>query len=207
MPPEDGQPGRTFVVGITGASGAAYALGLLEQLLGRGHAVHLVVTQFGRRLLSDEAGIRSIDAASLAPGLLERDPASAERLFVHPNKDVGAVIASGSFRHDGMVVIPASSQSLASIATGAGSNLLVRAAQVTLKERRPLIVCHRETPLNLVDIENMRRVTLAGAIVCPLNPGLYLDPKGVGDLIDFMVGKVLDLLEVEHDLKTRWKGM
>ena len=207
MPLEDAQPGRIFVVGITGASGAAYALGLLEQLLGRGHAVHLVVTQFGRRLLSDEAGIRSIDAASLVPGLLERDPAASERLFIHPNKDVGAVIASGSFRHHGMVVIPASSQSLASIATGAGSNLLVRAAQVTLKERRPLIVCHRETPLSLVDIENMRRVTLAGAIVCPLNPGLYLNPKGVGDLIDFMVGKVLDLLEVEHDLKTRWKGM
>lgn len=207
MPLEDAQPGRIFVVGITGASGAAYALGLLDQLLGRGHAVHLVVTQFGRRLLSDEAGIRSIDAASLVPGAIERDPSASERLFIHPNKDVGAVIASGSFRHHGMVVIPASSQSLASIATGVGSNLLVRAAQVTLKERRPLIVCHRETPLSLVDIENMRRVTLAGAIVCPLNPGLYLDPKGVGDLVDFMVGKVLDLLEVEHDLKTRWKGM
>jgi len=103
-------------------------------------------------------------------------------------------------------VIPASSQSLAAIATGVGSNLLTRAAAVTLKERRPLIICHRETPLSLVDIENMRAATLAGAIICPTNPGLYLDPQCVGDLVDFMVGKVLDLLHVEHDLETRWQG-
>ena len=105
-----------------------------------------------------------------------------------------------------MVVIPASSQSLGALATGAGSNLLVRAAHVALKERRPLIVCHRETPLNLIDIENMRRLTLAGAIICPTNPGFYLGPKSVADLVDFMAGKVLDLLKVEHDLKTRWAG-
>ena len=115
------------------------------------------------------------------------------------------MIASGSFLHDGMVVVPCSSTSLGAIATGAGSNLLTRAAMVTLKERRPLIVCHRETPLNLIDIENMRTLALAGAIVCPTNPGFYLGPTSVADLVDFMVGKVLDLLRVGHRLRTRWE--
>jgi 4-hydroxy-3-polyprenylbenzoate decarboxylase len=105
-----------------------------------------------------------------------------------------------------MVVIPCSSASLGAMATGSGSNLLTRAAMVTLKERRPLIVCHRETPLSLIDIENMRTLALAGAVVCPTNPGFYLGPKRVEDLVDFMVGKVLDLLKVEHGLATRWEG-
>lgn len=201
-------PSKRFVVGVTGASGAAYALRLVEQLLVRGCEVHLVVSEYGRRLLFDEAGIKELSLESLVPGLA----AGAERadhdrrLMIHPNKDVGAVIASGSFLHGGMVVVPCSSTSLGAIATGSGSNLLTRAAMVTLKERRPLIVCHRETPLNLIDIENMRTLTLAGAIICPTNPGFYLGPRTVGELVDFMVGKMLDLLKVEHDLKTRWES-
>jgi hypothetical protein len=95
--------------------------------------------------------------------------------------------------------------SLGAIATGAGSNLLVRAALVTMKERRPLILCHRETPLNLIDIDNMRHLTLAGAIICPTNPGFYLKPQSVQDIVDFVVGKVLDLLKVEHELVKRWE--
>ena len=214
---------RRFVVGITGASGAAYALRLLELLLGGGHEVHLVVTEYGRRLLADEADVRKLDLASLLPhrlsdappplgvrrrasGTAAWDAAEIEsRLFVHPNKDVGAVIASGSFLHDGMAIIPCSSTSLGAVATGAGSNLLCRAAMVTLKERRPLIVCHRESPLNLIDIENMRTLTLAGAIICPTNPGFYLLPRSVEDIVDFTVGKVMDLLGVEHGLEIRWK--
>jgi len=195
-------------VGVTGASGAAYALRLVEQLLICGCEVHLVVSDYGRRLLFDEAEIKDLSLEALAPSLATRaDRESHERrLFIHPNKDVGAVIASGSFLHGGMVVIPCSSTSLGAIATGSGSNLLTRAAMVTLKERRPLIVCHRETPLNLIDIENMRTLTLAGAVVCPTNPGFYLLPKTVEEIVDFMVGKVLDLLKVEHDLKTRWEN-
>ncbi len=197
---------RKFVLGISGASGAAYALRLLEVLLGQGHEVHLVVSEYGQRLLFDEADIRKLEFGQLCPGLRERAEAGAmaSRLVIHPNKDVGAVIASGSFLHDGMVVVPCSSTSLGAMATGAGSNLLTRAAMVTLKERRPLVVCHRETPLNLIDIENMRALTLAGAIVCPTNPGFYLNPRSIEEIVDFMVGKVLDLLKVEHDLKTRW---
>ncbi len=200
---------RRFVVGISGASGAAYALRVLELLLGSGHEVHCVISEYGRQLLFDEAGIRNPTFAELCPRL---DPASvgpdgrvgSQRLICHPNRDVGAVIASGSFPHDGMVVIPCSSTSLGAMATGAGSNLLTRAAMVTLKERRPLVVCHRETPLNLIDIENMRTLTLAGAIICPTNPGFYMGPTRVDDLVDFMAGKVLDLLKLKHDLNTRW---
>lgn len=193
---------RRFVLGISGASGAAYSLRLLELLLHLGHEVHVVVTEYGRRLLFDEARIAHLDFAYLCPNIA--DARASERLILHPNKDVGASIASGSFLHDGMVVLPCSSSALGYIATGSGNNLLARAAMVTLKERRPLILCHRETPLSLIDIENMKQLTLAGAIVCPTNPGFYLLPKTVEDLVDFMVGKVLDLLKVEHDLKIRW---
>jgi len=199
-------------VGISGASGAAYALRVLELLVGGGgHEVHCVISEYGKRLLFDEAGIRNANFAELCPGLdaaaVGADGRSnSERLVCHPNKDVGAVIASGSFLHDGMVVVPCSSTSLGAMATGAGSNLLTRAAMVTLKERRTLVVCHRETPLSLIDIENMRTLTLAGAIVCPTNPGFYLGPKRVEDLVDFMAGKVLDLLKVPHELRTRWEA-
>jgi 4-hydroxy-3-polyprenylbenzoate decarboxylase len=195
--------GRRFVLGISGASGARYSLRLLELLLLAGAEVHLVVTDYGRRLLFEEAGITHLDFAHLCPTI--PDAPAAQRLVIHPNKDVGAVIASGSFQHDGMAVMPCSSTTMGAIATGSGSNLLTRAAMVTLKERRTLVICHRETPLSLIDIENMRCLTLAGAIVCPTNPGFYLGPKSVDDLVDFMVGKVLDLLKVEHALKTRWE--
>ena len=204
MPPELPAAGRRFVLGISGASGAMYALRLLERMLALGAEVHLVVTEHGRRLLFAEAGVTHVEFGALCTGL--SDAAAAPRLIIHPNKDVGALIASGSFLHHGMVVMPCSGASLGAIATGSGSNLLTRAAMVTLKERRPLILGHRETPLSLIDIENMRQVTLAGGIVCPTNPGWYLKPASLEDLADFMVGKVLDLLGVEHALPTRWEG-
>lgn len=198
---------RRFVLGISGASGAWYALRLLAILLEDGHEVHLVVSDYGRRLLFDESSIKNLTLAELCPALAKRKDAKAitARLFIHPHKDVGAVIASGSFLHDGMVVLPCSSASLGQLATGSGSNLLCRAAMVTLKERRPLIVCHREMPLSLIDIRNMETLALAGATLCSPNPGFYLLPRTIEDVIDFTVGKILDLLHVEHDLKTRWE--
>jgi 4-hydroxy-3-polyprenylbenzoate decarboxylase len=207
MPAEHTAPtNKTFVVGISGASGADYARRVLECLLLSGAEVHLVVSEYGMRLLYDELRVKRLELPELLPTIADRHDAEEldKRLIRHPNKDVGAVIASGSFLHDGMVVVPCASTSLATIASGAGNNLLTRAAMVTLKERRPLIICHRETPLNLIDIEAMRTITLAGGIVCPTNPGFYLHPKSVGDLIDFMAGKILDLLGVQHDLNTRW---
>lgn len=199
------------MIGISGASGAWYAQRLLEILLEQGHEIHLVVSDYGKRLLFDESGIKTIDLASLCPKLVERLPKAAaaeltKRLVIHPNKDVGAVIASGSFLHDGMVVIPCSSASLGAMATGSGSNLLCRAAMVSLKEKRPLIICHREMPLSLIDIRNMETLALAGATVCSPNPGFYLLPKTVEEVVDFTVGKVLDLLKVEHNLGIRWQG-
>ena len=200
--------GKRYILGITGASGAVYAARLLDQLLTKGHEIHLVVTDYGKRLLSDEMGITKISLESLAPHLANDQHAKvyASRLIIHPNKDVGASIASGSFLHDGMVILPCSSTSLGAIASGSGSNLLARAAAVTLKERHPLIICHRESPLNLIDIENMRTLTLAGAIIAPTNPGLYLLPESIDDLVDFIAGKALDLLNIPHSLKTRWEG-
>jgi 4-hydroxy-3-polyprenylbenzoate decarboxylase len=194
---------RRFVLGITGASGALYALRVLEQLLTREHEVHLVVSEYGRQLLAEEAGIKRLTPEDLSPALIGTP--AADRLIIHPHKDVGAVIASGSFLHDGMAIVPCSSTTLGAIASGSGSNLLTRAAAVCLKERRPLILAHREMPLSLVDIENYRTLTLAGAIVCPTNPGFYLLPKRVDDLVDFVAGKVLDLLKVPHSLATRWE--
>lgn len=218
--------GKVFVLGVSGASGAPYAVRTLEQLLLSGATVHCVISEYGQRLLFDELGVKKPTLAELCPNLSE-SPASAgegaespvragvsnevaevfrSRVIMHPNKDVGAVIASGSFLHDGMAVVPCSSTSLGAIATGSGSNLLSRAAMVTLKERRPLIICHREMPLNLIDIENMRTLALAGAVLCSPNPGFYLIPQTVHDIIDFTAGKILDLLGVRHDLKIRWEA-
>ena len=207
MSPATPHQRRRFVLGISGASGAVYSLRLLELLLLGGHEVHLVVSDYGRRLLAEESGVRLLELGQLLPKLAQRPDAEAieARLVIHPNKDVGAVIASGSFLHDGMVVLPCSSASLGQLATGSGSNLLTRAAMVTLKERRTLIVCHREMPLSLIDIRNMEALALAGAVLCSPNPGFYLNPTTIDEIVDFVVGKVLDLLKVEHTLKTRWE--
>lgn len=196
---------RKFVLGVSGASGAAYSLRFLQAMLEQGHELHLVVSEYGRRLLFEESGIKHLTIEELAPALAG-DAAVRSRLFVHPDKDVGAVIASGSFLHSGMAILPCSSTTLGQVATGSGSNLLCRAAMVTLKERRPLIICHREMPLSLIDIENMRQATLAGAVMCSPNPGFYLNPKSVEEIVDFVVGKVMDLLHVPHSLKTRWES-
>lgn len=196
---------KRFVVGVSGASGAPYTLRLLELLLGAGHEVHFVCTEYGRRLLFDECGIRELTFEQLVPKLDNAGVDPHLRLVLHPNKDVGALIASGSFQHSGMVVLPCSSASLGAIATGSGSNLLCRAAAVSLKERRPLIICHREMPLNLIDIRNMETLALAGATICSPNPGFYLLPKRIEDIVDFVVGKVLDHLGVAHTLNTRWE--
>lgn len=197
---------RRVVVGITGASGAAYAQRAIELLLAADVETHLVVSPLGQRLLHDELGMEGIDLAALA-GL--PDEASGDELkqhlILHNARDVGATIASGSFRHDGMLVIPCSSNTLGAIANGSAQNLMHRAAHVTLKERRKLVLVHRETPLSLVDIRNMQSVTEAGAIVCPANPGFYLLPQTIEAVIDFVVGRALDLLEIEHDLDVRWE--
>lgn len=186
-----------IVVGVSGASGAAYAQRTIELAAAAGCTVHVTITALGRRLLAEELGIRRVDAEVLSGG-------RGERLVMHSDNDLGATIASGSFLHGGMIVVPASSNTVAAVASGITGSLLARAASVTLKQRRPLILAHRESPLSLIDIKNMERATLAGAIVAPCNPGFYLGPERVEDLVDFVAGRLLDLVAVPHDLDIRW---
>ena len=188
---------KNIVVGVTGASGAAYAKRLVQCLCDANVRVHLVVSDYGKRLLSDELDIGEISAKTLV-GHEYHD------LQVYSNRDVGAVLASGSFITDGMVVCPCTSHTLAAMATGLGESLLHRAAAVTLKEMRRLVVVLREMPMSRADMLNALRLSEAGAVICPAAPGFYMRPQTVDDLVDFVVGKILDLLSVEHGLHTRW---
>ena len=191
-----------IVVAITGASGAVYARRVVQLLLDAGVEVHLVVSPLGQRILHEELGMEGLDLEALAgrPAIGGTVPG----LVLHAHRNVGASIASGSFRHDGMVIVPCSSSTLSAVANGSAQNLCHRAAHVTLKERRRLILVHRETPLSLVDIRNMERATEAGAIVCPANPGFYMLPQRIDDLVDFIAARALDLLGIEHGLALRW---
>ncbi|NLE59453.1 MAG: UbiX family flavin prenyltransferase [Planctomycetes bacterium] len=190
--------GREIILAITGASGGRYALRLLDCLEKAGAQTHLIVSPNGRRLLADECDIHSFQAASL----LGR---ACERVGIHDYEDIGGLLASGSHRTDGMVICPCSSNTLGSVASGLADNLIGRAASVTLKEGRRLVIVHREMPVNGVDLENMLRLQRAGAIICPASPGFYLRPKTVDDLIDFVVGRVLDLLAIPHSLNVCWQ--
>ena len=193
------QHGRV-VIGITGASGAPYSMRMLQLLAGQGIECHVVVSKFGRRLLFEESDVRHLSPEALVGEDL------ASMVTIHDNNDLGATVASGSSLHDGMVIVPCSSNTLGAIASGLTLNLVHRAASVTLKEGRPLILAHRESPLGRIDLGNMERLAEAGATIAPLSPGFYLAPKSIDDLVDFMVGKLLDLLGVDHGLATRWKG-
>jgi len=191
---------KRIVVGISGASGALYARRVIELLTAAEIEVHLTLSALGRRLLADELGMKRLEPAALAG-----DGGRGRLITICKDNDFAAPIASGSFLHDGMVIVPASSNTLAAIASGLTRNLLQRAAAVTLKERRTLVIAHRETPLTHIDVLNMQRCSRAGAIICPLAPGFYLLPSTINELVDFMAGKILDLLGVEHDLDTRWE--
>ena len=188
---------RNIVTAITGASGALYAQRFIQGLVAAGVNVHLVVSPYGRRLLHDEIGMEKLDLATLAG-------TESHRITLYNYNDVGAKLASGSFLHDGMVIVPCSSNTLAEVAHGLGDNLISRAAAVTLKERRPLIIAHREMPLSPIDITNYKALSDAGVILAPTNPGFYLNPTAVGEVVDFVAGKLLDLLRVPHSFDTRW---
>lgn len=187
-----------IVIGITGASGAAYAVRVIELLAAADIETHLAVSALGRRLLFDELDIKRIDADQFTNG-------RGHLLIVHNDNDLGAAIASGSFLHQGMIIVPCSSNTLAKVAAGITDNLVQRAASVTLKERRKLIMAYRESPISHIDLLNMQRLSEAGAIIAPLAPGFYLSPQSIEDLIDFMAGKLLDLVGVPHELNTRWE--
>jgi 4-hydroxy-3-polyprenylbenzoate decarboxylase len=190
---------RPIVVAITGASGAPYAVRLLEALADARRAVQLIVSSHGFRLLDTEMGIDSLDALRTHVGVEAWD----RSITVFDDTDRGATPASGSALSDGMVICPCSMGTLSAISIGASRSLVERAADVALKERRKLILVPRETPLSAVHLENMLRLTRAGAIVMPAAPGFYHRPKSIDDLVNFVVARVLDHLGVRHSLVAR----
>jgi 4-hydroxy-3-polyprenylbenzoate decarboxylase len=196
---------KTITVGVTGASGAIYAQTLLRLLDTdpRVARIFLIATEAGMRLLSTELDIVASDGKKL-PTLLTG--MSAKKIEYLPNKDIGASIASGSALVDGMVIIPCSAGALGSIAAGTAGDLLTRAADVCLKERRPLVLCVRETPLNRIHLENMLRVHDAGAIVMPAMPAFYYGPKTIEDMVEQYAYRVLAQLGLPQEKQFRWKG-
>ena len=196
-----------FAVGITGASGAIYAVRTVAALLERRCQVELVVSDLGRRLLRDELGPdATVDHLEMYLSGRYGAAVGRGRLRVHGNKDVGATIASGSYPCDGMVIVPCSMKTLAGIANGLSRTLIERAADVMLKERRRLVVVPRETPMSLPSLRNMVLCAEAGAHVLPAMPAFYQGPKTIDDLADFMAGKILSALGVEHALYPAWTG-
>lgn len=188
---------KQIVFAITGASGAPYARRLAQALVATDMHVHLIVSDPGRRILADELDVHDLTVEALVGH-------AAPNATLYGNSDVGVRLASGSFLTSGMIICPCSHNTLAAVANGLADNLITRAAMVTLKEARKLVLVTRETPLSQIDIANMLRVSQAGGIICPACPGFYLRPQTVGDLVDFVVGRVFDLFELPHTLSTRW---
>ena len=185
---------RRIIVAISGASGAVYGVRLLKVLRDTpGVESHLVVSNAGWRNVEEEHGLQRADIGALAH-------------HVHDIANIGAAIASGSFQCGGMVVAPCSMRTLAAIAHGLSDNLITRAADVVLKERRRLVLMVRESPLSLIHLRNMVSASEAGAIICPPMPAFYQRPQSVDDIVDFSVARALDLLDVPHTLAARWNG-
>jgi 4-hydroxy-3-polyprenylbenzoate decarboxylase len=194
-------------IAITGASGAVYATRTVAALLERGVHVELIVSDYGRRLLRDELGEHaSVDR--LVPFLTDKYGAgvSAGSVTIHSNRDLGATIASGSHGCSGMAIVPCSMKTLAAIAHGLSRNLIERAADVMLKEKRRLVIVPRETPMSLPQLRNMVLCAEAGAMILPAMPAFYQQPKTLDDLADFMAGKILSALGFEHELYPPWTG-
>jgi len=199
---------RDLVVAVTGASGSLYAVRLLEVLLHSGRRVHTVISPAGRIVLKHELGL-TVNPDHFSTDQLIRNPfgdldPSRGELLLHHHSDFMTGIASGSFLTGGMVICPCSMGTLAGVAHGMSSNLIQRAADVHLKERRKLIVVPRETPLGSIQLENMKRLADVGAVILPAMPGFYNNPRSIDDLVNFVVGRICDQLEIEHDLQNRW---
>jgi 4-hydroxy-3-polyprenylbenzoate decarboxylase len=181
------------VIGITGATGAIFGVRLLEALQAAEVETHLVISAWGRRTIEHETGRRADEVAALAT-------------HAHSFRNQASLLSSGSFLTDGMVIAPCSMRTLAAIAHGLTDTLVARAADVTLKERRRLVLLVRETPLNEIHLTNMLALARLGADIVPPVPAFYNRPESIDDLVDHTVGRVLDLLGVDHDLVRRWNG-
>ncbi|WP_395823891.1 UbiX family flavin prenyltransferase [Collimonas sp.] len=195
QPADAGQQPRRLIVGITGATGVIYAVRLLQLLRDvPGVETHLMISDAGVLNLHQELDMRRKQVEALAH-------------VVHNIRDIGAAIASGSFQSDGMIIVPCSMKTLASVANGLSDNLITRAADVVLKERRRLVLMVRETPFNLAHLRNMTSVTEMGGIIFPPLPGFYHLPQSIAEMVDHTLGRVLDLFAIQHRLTPRWQGM
>ncbi|MFZ7125007.1 MAG: UbiX family flavin prenyltransferase [Desulfobacterales bacterium] len=194
---------KRLIVGITGASGVIYGVSLIKRLMAHPVQIHLIVTRDGQKVLDHELGNggRVMDIVRERYGT---DPHPHARVLEHPPENFFAPPASGSFRHDGMAVAPCSMKTLAAIASGYADNLLTRAADACLKERRPLVLVPRETPFSRIHLENMLRVTDAGGVILPPSPGFYRRPQSIEEVVDFVTGRILDQLGVPNDLLKEW---
>jgi len=216
-------PSPPIVVALTGASGTAYAVRLLGVLLARGYNVQLIASEAARQVAIEETGTQIPGPGAsheewqqFPENVLAHEPCRSwgfapvdksrmtGELAASKLRDFSAGIASGSFRTRGMVICPCSTGTLAAIASGSSTNLIHRSADVHLKERRPLILVPRETPLSLITLRNMQQVTEAGAVVVPAMPGFYHQPSSIAELVDFMIARICDLLSVDHSLSRRW---
>lgn len=186
-----------YIVGITGASGSIYGIRLIEELLRSGHEVHVIVTDSGKKVMKYET---EYDMC----GLLNRLEEHKDRIKTHEIDNLFAATASGSFKTDGMIIMPCSMSTLGEISNGVSKNLLGRSADVCLKERRKLIVVPRETPFGTIHLRNMLSLSEAGTVILPAMPGFYHKPESLNDTIDFVVGKVLDALDIENNLFKKW---
>jgi flavin prenyltransferase len=183
-----------LIICITGATGIIYGIRLLEVLSSKSNIeTHLIISEAGETTIKYETNRSIADIKKLAN-------------YIYDIKDVGARLASGSFKRDGMIVAPCTIKSMSSLANSFTDNLIIRAGDVTLKERKKLLLLVRETPLHLGHLRNMERLTEMGAIIMPPVPAFYHKPETVQDIIDFTVGKMLDLFDIEHDLFRRWSG-
>lgn len=190
-----------FVVGVSGASGMILALRTLRALTEKGHRVELVMSQHAQYTASLELGKEFASPSKLLLHVHKK-----ELITVHGNQDIGCSIASGSYETDGMVIVPCSMATISAISIGLGDNLLRRAADVTLKEKRLLVVVPRESPFSELHLENMLKLTRLGATIVPPAPGWYTAPKTLEDIENFIVGKIFDALKLEHNLYPRWKS-
>ncbi|MCK4468177.1 MAG: UbiX family flavin prenyltransferase, partial [Desulfobacterales bacterium] len=191
------------IVAICGASGSIYGIRLLKALLSKPVNIYLIISNAGMEILKYENSYSGKDLTSFLKDkgvVIHKDAA----LNIYEQDDFFAPPASGSFRHDGMVIAPCSMKTLAAIASGMADNLIHRAADVSLKEKRPLILLPRETPLSVIHIKNMHKAAMSGATIMPPSPSFYFNPKTISDLVDSVIARVLDHLKIKHDLFREW---
>jgi 4-hydroxy-3-polyprenylbenzoate decarboxylase len=195
-----------WIVGISGASGAAYGIRLLQVMSEKGYGVDLILSPAGRTVIRQELGIGVPDEKDDAKAVLaDKFDIDVSSLAIYSNSDFETPPASGSYRCAGMIIVPCSMGTLAALAQGFANNLMRRAGDVMLKEKRSLVLVPRETPLSAIHLENMLKLARVGAVILPPMPGFYQGPQSIDQMVDFIVGRILDVIGIEHRLYQRWK--